>query len=174
MATKADKTLNRLGYHPAVHAVGLSLALAGTWLLLSGYLVALLLGFGVLSVAICVFFAMRMDLVDHEGVPVHLTWKSLRYWPWLGWEIVKANIDVARRVIDPKLPISPVLREFPASQASDLGQVIYANSITLTPGTVSVDLDPGIIRVHAVSRSGADALADGEMDRRVTETEGLS
>jgi multicomponent Na+:H+ antiporter subunit E len=87
---------------------------------------------------------------------------------------VKANIDVARRVLSPSLPISPKLFTTPASQKTDLGQAIYANSITLTPGTVSVDLDPGEITVHAISREGADDVSGGEMDRRVTEVEGLS
>jgi multicomponent Na+:H+ antiporter subunit E len=167
-----DKTARPPGYRPSAHAVGLAIALAAVWLLLSGHFEALLLGFGVLSVAISIFIAMRMDLVDHEGVPVHLTLSALRYLPWLALEVIKANIDVAKRVVDPKLPIEPQLFETKASQRSDLGQTIYANSITLTPGTVAVDLGPGVIRVHAISREGAEALLEGEMDRRVRQLEG--
>jgi multicomponent Na+:H+ antiporter subunit E len=161
-----------LGYRASANTIGLALALAAVWLLLSGHYEALILGFGVVSILISLFIAIRMDVVDHEGVPIHLTWSTLRYLPWLAIEIVKSNIDVARRVVDPKLPISPQLFETKASQASDLGQTIYANSITLTPGTVSVDLDPGVIRVHSISRAGADALDEGEMDRRVSQIEG--
>ncbi len=84
------------------------------------------------------------------------------------WQIVIANIDVARRVLSPSLPISPTLIRVKASQSTDLGQAIYANSITLTPGTISIDVEDGEILVHALTREGAQSLLDGEMDRRVT------
>ncbi len=160
------------GYPATAHAIGLIVVLAAIWLLLSGHFEILMLFFGVISIAISVFIAMRMDVVDHEGVPLQVTWAMLRYLPWLAWEVVKANIDVARRIIDPNLPISPKFFETKASQSSDLGQIIYANSITLTPGTVSVDLDPGVIMVHALSIEGAEGIEAGEMDRRVTQIEG--
>ncbi|MDH3228333.1 MAG: Na+/H+ antiporter subunit E, partial [Alphaproteobacteria bacterium] len=85
--------------------------------------------------------------------------------------IVKANIDVAKRVWSPSLPISPTLFLLPTSQPGALGQVIYANSITLTPGTVSVSLEDGKILVHAIAKEVGDDLATGEMDRRVTRLE---
>ncbi len=162
------------GYRPVIHGVGLCLALALCWLLLSGYFQILLLSLGAVSILFCVWIAMRMDLIDHEGVPLHITWAVLRYLPWLLWEIVKANLDVAKRVIDPSLPISPSLFNAPVSQKTDLGQTIYANSITLTPGTVSVDLDPGVILVHALHEGAADGVLEGEMDKRVTKVEGLN
>jgi len=160
------------GYRPLVHGVGLCLALVVCWLLLSGYFQILLLSLGAVSVLFCVWIAVRMDLIDHEGVPLHITWATLRYLPWLMWEIVKANIDVAKRVIDPSLPIAPKLFDAPISQKTDLGQALYANSITLTPGTVSVDLDPGVIVVHALHEDAADGVLEGEMDRRVSAVEG--
>ncbi len=172
MNERDDKATRAFGYRPGVHAIGLAVGLAFVWTLLSGHFEALMIGFAVLSVGLSIFIAMRMDVVDHEGVPVHLTWSTIRYLPWLALEVVKANIDVAKRVVDPKLPIAPALFETKASQRSDLGQTIYANSITLTPGTVSVDLVPGAIRVHAISREGAEALEEGEMDRRVRRLEG--
>ena len=155
-----------------IHGVGLCLALIVGWLLLSGYFQILLLSLGAASVAFCVWIAVRMDLIDHEGVPLHITWASLRYVPWLLWEIIKANIDVAWRVVHPSLPIAPSLFDAPVGQKTDLGQVLYANSITLTPGTVSVDLDPGVIRVHALHDGAANGVLDGEMDRRVSAVEG--
>lgn len=154
-----------------LHAIGLAVVSAAIWLLLSGHFEPLLLFLGVVSVTVCVLIALRMDLVDHESVPTQITWNVLRYIPWLAWEVVKANIDVAKRIIDPKLPISPTMFETPASQKSDLGHMIYANSITLTPGTVSMDLEPGRILVHALSREGAADIQSGEMDRRVAELE---
>ena len=137
-------------------------------LLLSGHYDALLIGFGVLSCALVAAIAARMDLVDREGHPIFLISRALRYWPLLVWEIVKANWDVARRALGYGLDISPTLLRVSASQKTDLGRVIYANSITLTPGTVSIDVDGGTILVHALSRDGAAALEEGEMDRRVT------
>jgi len=169
-----SRPVTAFGYRPVLHGVGLALSLALLWLLLSGHYVPLLLVLGALSVALCVLIVLRMDLIDHEGVPIHLTPSALRYWPWLLVEIVKSNIDVAWRVVSPGLDISPTLFETRCSQHSDLGQVIYANSITLTPGTVSADLDSGVIVVHALTEAGATAVLGGEMDRRVTELERLS
>ena len=162
----------RPAYRPVIHGIGLCVALAACWLLLSGYFHLLLLGLGAGSVVFCLWIAMRMDLVDDEGVPLHITWATLRYLPWLLWEIVKANIDVARRGIDPALPIAPSLFDASVSQKTDLGQVLYANSITLTPGTVAVDLDHGVIRVHALHDGAADGVLEGEMDARVGAVEG--
>ncbi|CAN0501890.1 unnamed protein product, partial [Discosporangium mesarthrocarpum] len=76
-----------------VHAVTLGLILFASWLLMSGIFIPLILGLGVFSCAVVVVIAMRMDVIDHEAVPVHLTFKALLYWPWLLWEIVVANID---------------------------------------------------------------------------------
>ena len=114
----------------------------------------------------------RMDVIDREGLPIHLGWRILTYWVWLAVEIVKASLDVARRILDPKLPIHPVLIRLPASQKSELGLVIYANSITLTPGTVSVQVEVGEILVHAIAEEPAEALRQGDMDRRVSAVEG--
>ena len=155
-----------------VHAISLGLTLFATWLLLSGYFVPLLLTFGVLSVALVVLVAHRMDVVDHESHPVHLTFVLPGYWLWLLKEIVIANIDVVKRTLAPTPNISPTLVRVRATQKSDLGKVIYANSITLTPGTVTLDMDGDVLIVHALSRDGAAALAAGDMDRRVTALEG--
>lgn len=151
-----------------IHAISLAAALAGLWLLLSGYFDPLLLGFGVISCALVVVISLRMDVVDREGHPIQLGPKALIYIPWLLLEIVKSNIDVARRIIHPALPISPTRVRVKASQRSELGQMIYANSITLTPGTVSMILEDGWIDVHALTAEGAASLAEGDMDRRVS------
>ena len=149
------------------HIVSLTSLLAVTWLLLSGFYVPLILFLGVVSVALTVYISMRMDLLDFEALPFHISWRTVAlYWPWLVLEIIKANIDVIKRVLSPNLDISPVLFDTVSSQKSDLGRTIYANSITLTPGTVSVYLEPGKIQVHALSREGADGILSGEMDRR--------
>ncbi len=113
-----------------------------------------------------------MDIVDHEGHPLHLTWRALVYWGWLIVEIIKANIDVVKLVLSPTSKISPTMVRVRASQQTDLGQVVYANSITLTPGTISVDVANNEILVHALSEGGARDLLGGEMDRRVSKMAG--
>lgn len=155
-----------------VHAVTLGLVLFASWLLMSGIFEPFILLLGVFSCALVVVIAMRMDVIDHEAVPVHLTLKVILYWPWLFWEIVKANIDVTKRVLG-LAKISPTMVRIKATQKTDLGLVIFANSITLTPGTISIDLEEdGHILVHAISRDGTEGLEGGDMDRRVSEMEG--
>ena len=151
-----------------VHSISLGAVLFVVWLLLSGHYEPLVITFGVVSCALVVVISTRMDVADREGQPIHLTWNALVYWPWLIWQIVLANIDVARRVLSPSLPVSPTLIRVRASQKSDLGKVIYANSITLTPGTISMDVTGDEILVHALTREAAQSLEEGEMDRRVT------
>ncbi len=150
------------------HLLSLSGLLAVVWWLLSGTPQPLLLGLGAVACAIVVYIAHRMDVIDHEGHPIHLhPVRLVRYWMWLLVEIVKSNWDVARCLLDPKLPISPTLFSVPADQLSDLGKVIYANSITLTPGTVSINLEAHHIDVHALTKSGAAALQQGAMHEKV-------
>ena len=143
-----------------------------TWLLLSGIYTGLLLGFGVLSCLVVVGVCRRMKIIDPEGHPNHLILGMLRYMPWLFWAIIKANIDVVRRILHPRLPMAPRVIRVEASQKTHLGQVIYANSITLTPGTVAVETAEGIIDVHALTREAAEDVRSGAMDSRVTDMEG--
>lgn len=155
-------------------ALSLGIVLFATWMLLSGEFSidhGLVLGLGIASVVLVVLIAVRMDVVDHEGHPIHLTQRFIGYWIWLLVEIVKASLDVTKRIWSPSLPISPTMYILKASQPGELGQVIYANSITLTPGTVTVRLDGGDIMVHAIAREVGEDLAGGEMDRRVTRLE---
>ena len=141
--------------------------------MLSGYFEPLLLGLGLASCLLSTWIAWRMDVVDHEGHPIHLSWRAPLYWSWLAWEIVKSNIDVAKIILSPSLPISPRVITLRASQPDELGHVIYANSITLTPGTVSIDVIGHSIEVHALTEESAAALETGDMDRRVRRMEGL-
>ena len=92
----------------------------------------------------------------------------LRYWGWLLIEIFKANIDVAKLILAPRLALSPRMIRVKATQSTDMGVVIYANSITLTPGTVTVDIDGDELVVHAITREFADGLTGGDMGDRVT------
>ena len=115
-----------------------------------------------------------METCDHETHPIHLTTRAVMYWPWLAVEIVKANIDVAKRVFSAGPNISPTVFTVKSSQKTELGQVIYANSITLTPGTTTMDIDEGTFVVHTIAKDVGDDLSAGEMDRRVSLLEGRS
>lgn len=143
------------------------------WLLLSGYyFVPFLLAMGVLSALAVAMLGRRMDLIDHEGHPVQLSWRLIFYWPWLFKEIALSAWSVSRVILHPRLPISPTLVRAKPSQKTAVGVVTYANSITLTPGTISVEVTRSDILVHALTREAADGLLEGEMDRRVTRFEG--
>ena len=156
-----------------VHAITLGLGLFGLWLLLSGhYDSPLLLTLGVVSSIAVVLIAQRMDVIDHECVPLQVRFGFIGYLAWLTKEIILANIAVAKIILSPSLPLGPLLFRVKTSQNTDVGRVIYANSITLTPGTVSVEVEDGDIIVHAISGDLARDTANGEMDRRVTAVEG--
>ena len=127
---------------------------------------------GAMSALAAVLFGRRMEIVDQEGHPVHLAPRALLvYWPWLVKEIVKSAWQVSTVILQPRLPVSPTLVRIPTTQKTDVGRTTFANSITLTPGTISVEVGRNEILVHALTRDGASDLATGEMDRRVTEFE---
>jgi len=116
-----------------------------------------------------------MGIVDDEGMPIHLLPRLPFYLPWIAKEVIASNLDVARRVLAFGRPdVSPRLFDAPTTQHSDLGRVLYANSITLTPGTVSIRVHGAKITVHAIAEDVAEDLLKGEMDRRVTRLEGES
>jgi multicomponent Na+:H+ antiporter subunit E len=144
------------------------------WLLLSGIFEVWLLALGLGSVIVVITFANRMDVIDREGHPIHISWRALLYWPWLAREIVKANFDVARVILSPKMPIDPKVLRIKATQVTELGHVFYANSITLTPGTVTLSLENRAMSVHSLTRSAEEGLLSGEMDRRVHGVEGAA
>jgi len=153
-------------------AATLILLLAAAWLAWSGDRDALLLAFGALSCVFVVAICLRMDVIEQPSFTASMGIRPFLYLPWLLWEILKANLDVIRVILHPKLPIRPHLIRVEASQRSELGQVIYANSITLTPGTISLDVRDNHILVHALTDGAADGLRKGEMDARVTRLEG--
>jgi multicomponent Na+:H+ antiporter subunit E len=149
------------------HAVSLTLTLFILWLLLSGHFNALLISLGIVSSLVTVALALRMEVIDHESHPLHLSRQLPRFLVFLSREVVLANLDVVRRILTPGKSYSPQLRQLPLPQQTALGQVIYANSITLTPGTVTVQLNTDSIRVHALSREAAEDLQRGRMAQAI-------
>lgn len=154
------------------HSLSLFVSLALFWLLLSGFFTPFLLAAGAGCSLAVVWLAHRMDVVDHEGHPIQLGPRALFYWPWLFKEIVKSAWDVTRIILHPRLPISPTLVRFAPSQRTDVGLVIHAQSITLTPGTITIEAGPREFLVHGLTRAGAQGVVGSEMDRRVTACEG--
>jgi multicomponent Na+:H+ antiporter subunit E len=153
--------------------LALGVALAAAYVLWSGFFDRVdLMSLGAISVVVVLWIARRMGLVDREGVPLHILPRLVLYAPWLLYEIGKANLDVAKRILSPRLPIRPVVFRTKAGQRTDLGKVIYANSITLTPGTVSVDMEGDVIVVHALHHEAKEGVESGVMDRKVSWLEG--
>jgi multicomponent Na+:H+ antiporter subunit E len=158
-----------------LHTFSLAFTLFSLWLLLSGHLSeSLLLALGLASVILVVITVRRMETLDHEGHPVHLSRRVLVYWPWLIKEIVLANIDVGKAILRFRVPVAPTVFSVRASQRSELARVIYANSITLTPGTVTIAVDGDRLTIHALTPGAVEGLEGGEMDRRVREIEARS
>jgi len=153
------------------HTVILSLFLSAFWVLISGHNTTLMLSLGVVSIALVLYIAHRMDVVDQESQPLHITLKLPGYYAWLIKEIILANLLVVKHIWLGNRTISPTLKIIKASQKTDIGKVIYANSITLTPGTVTVNLQGDQFMVHALLRESIEDLEAGEMDRRVTRLE---
>lgn len=148
--------------------------LFGFWLLLSGHWDSpLLLGLGAVSSLLAAWIGVRLELPGGSGYRPGMLLRLPRYLVWLFVAIVRSNIDVLRRIWRPQTyPISPVFRTLPISQATRLGKTLYANSITLTPGTVAIEVSDSDILVHALTAEACADLAGGEMDRRVTRVEG--
>ena len=155
-----------------LHAASAFTSLFLFWTLLSGYFTAFLLGAGAGCALAVVLFSRRMQVIDREGHPIQMLPRATLYTFWLVKEIVKSAWQVSKIILDPKMPISPTLVSFKPSQRTAVGLVTHANSITLTPGTITVEANRGRFVVHALTREGASSLTDSEMDRRVSSWEG--
>jgi multicomponent Na+:H+ antiporter subunit E len=151
--------------------VSLTAFLFAFWIALSGHYTPFLLMAGVGSTLVCVFAALRMRTVDSEGHPIELFAGAVTYFPWLAREITKSAWAVTKIVLHPRLPISPTMTILRAGQKTRAGVATFANSITLTPGTITVRVSGNDLTVHALVREGAIDLEGGAMNRRVTRFE---
>ncbi len=147
----------------------LAIVLAAAWLLWSGFFKPLMLMLGAFSCVIVLITAHRMHLFDTDVFAPRFTLRLLRFWLWLGREIVRSSLEVTRIVLNPKLPIRPTVVEFDSQCEHPVDRVILGNSITLTPGTLTLSLDEQRFTVHALTEEGARDIESGEMDRRVSE-----
>jgi multicomponent Na+:H+ antiporter subunit E len=154
------------------YSVSLLLALIAIWFLWSGHLEPFMLVLAAVSVGISMWVSLRMNIVDEEGAPVQMGIRPFtRFAPWLAKEIVLSNIAVAKIILSPKMPLKRNVVSVPIGPKSELGKVMLANSITLTPGTVSVKMEDDAIMVHALSFEGAADDLSGDMDRRIQKLE---
>ena len=154
--------------------VRLVITCAVLWLMLSGLFKAQLLILGVLSVALVAWLSNRMRVLEHRGQPIYFrVLHIVGYWGWLAIEIFRSNVEVVRRVARRGPPdIRPALRRVEATPDTELGRVVYANSITLTPGTTAINFTPeGDILVHALHEDSLHDLDTGEMADHVRDVE---
>jgi multicomponent Na+:H+ antiporter subunit E len=134
------------------YGVSLSVVLAILWAVLSGYFdKPILLILGAVSVILAMGLAYRMRIIDRETAPFFRLGTLIPYYMWLGREITMANVAVVKTSLKPEIDITPRLVRVPVEARSDLGRCIFANSITLTPGTVTVEIEEDGYLVHALS-----------------------
>lgn len=149
-----------------------SITLAVLWWLLSGQTKPFLLQCGVVTILFVTWISGRMRLLDDESQPFRMLPRLLLYAPWLLWQVVLSNWDVVKRVWTPGLGIAPEVIRVPCELKTGFGRVTYANSITLTPGTVTIEAGDGEFLVHALHDEAAAGLETGDMHARVKRVEG--
>lgn len=152
----------------AGRAAALAAVLAVTWLLWSGLYKPLLLALGAFSCGLVVYISLRMRLFRYAVFTPRDGLRLLGFWVWLAGQIIRSSIQVTLAVLSPRLPISPTVAELDATSRHPVDLATLGNSITLTPGTLTIRIRDGRLLVHALHREGAEELLDGEMDRRVS------
>jgi len=151
-------------------SISLFIILLIVWLLMSGHYTFLITTLGVLSCIFCVYLAKRAKLIDDEGLPLIFFPRLTNYLLWLFREIVNSNISTAKAIITGK--INPEIFTVKVSQISEVGKVTYANSITLTPGTVTTQINKNTFEIHALNSDFGDDVRSGQMDKKVKWLEG--
>jgi multicomponent Na+:H+ antiporter subunit E len=139
------------------------------WILWSGKFDAFHLLLGVISCSLVTFMSHDLLLKRKKISPKILveSFRFIRYVPWLLYQIILSNIHVASLVLSPRMPIDPKIIRYKTKLKNDIALVTFANSITLTPGTITADISNGEYIVHALSRKVADDLMTGEMEDKV-------
>ena len=158
LAEKYTATLRQL--------IGTAIVLMISWLLLSGFFKPLLISLGIFSVILSLWLAKRTGYFVH-ALQIKPLLRLPALWWWVFTEVVKSSIEVARIILTPSLPIQPELVEFTTEEKSDSGKVILGNSITLSPGTVTIDMHKGSLLVHCLTKNSADSLRTREVEKRI-------
>lgn len=154
---------------PVLRILLIAVILAAAWLVWSGLFKPLLLGLGLLSVILTVFVLRRMGYFSNETFAFRYSPRLVFFWAWLGKEIVISSLQVIRVVLMRRIEIEPEIITLDVSDMEAVDQALLGNSITLTPGTLALDVHEGLMQVHCLTKQGADGLREGEMQRRVKE-----
>jgi multicomponent Na+:H+ antiporter subunit E len=163
-STKAPVGGRRVAFRGTVALIPL---LAAFWLVLSGNFDPLLLTLGAVSITVVCAMAWRADLYLHRDLTARFALRLPWFFLWLGGQVFVSSLTVVRKVWSPRPGLRPVVRSTPAQDLPELSQVTYANAITLTPGTLSLDISDKLIRVHSLEPDGVDELRKGAMLSRV-------
>ena len=147
-------------------SITLFIVLFGFWLLMSGYYTPLILSLGVISCLLCVYLTIKGKFLDNETLPIYFFPRLIQYTLWLIKEILKSNIQTAKVII--MKSEEPELFSVKATQKTNEGKVTYANSITLTPGTVTTQIKDNVFEVHALTKEFGDDVRSSDMDKMVT------
>ena len=153
------------------YTVCVCILLAFIWLANSGHYTALSLTLGAVSVAFVSWLTHTIRIIDKESQPIHLLTRLPAYYGWLLKKIIQGNLEVVSHIWRTPLSVTPRVAALPTAQHNDMGLVIYANAITLTPGTVTIDIQRNRVVVHTLNHSGLAELQTGAMDQRVTALE---
>jgi multicomponent Na+:H+ antiporter subunit E len=156
-----------------MRALALFLLLGVYWALLSGqFHNSFLITAGVLCIVFVVWLSGRMGLLDDEGVPARYYPRLVAYAPYLFWQVILSNWDVLKRIWASDPGLDPRIAQVPYSTRDAFVTTTYANSITLTPGTVTVDIGERELAIHCITKEGADGLIEGDMERHCKKLEG--
>ena len=147
-------------------SIALFLFLLGFWLLMSGHYTVLITSLGVISCLLCVYLTIKGNFLDNETIPIYFFPRLIQYTIWLIKEIFISNITTAKVILSKSE--EPELFSVKATQKTNEGKVTYANSITLTPGTVTTQIKDNVFEVHALTKEFGDDVRGSEMDRMVT------
>lgn len=145
-----------------------TLILSAVWILWSWHFEPIVVGFGIFSVLFTTFIVNRLGVLDSEGQPYEINLRLLRFLPWLVWEVLVANVQAAKLILSPKLKTRPHLIRVHAPQRTSLGKVMYANTITITPGTIALDIQDDVILVHALSDDMASKDSAGATSKIIS------
>ncbi len=138
------------------------------WAMLSGKFDLFHLSLGVICSILIAFLTHDLLFANTRVGDIRvIVQRFIVYIPWLLYQIVLSNFHVAYLALSPKMPIDPKIIRFSTKLESDISWVTLANSITLTPGTITVDIMEGKFFIHALSKKVADDLNTGEMEDRV-------
>jgi multicomponent Na+:H+ antiporter subunit E len=139
------------------------------WVIMSGMFDGFHLTLGVISCLLVAQFSHKLLFFGESGTSWgRQTLGMLGYLPWLFYQIILASVDVARIVLHPRMLdlIDPQIIHFKTRLKGSFARVTFAQSITLTPGTISVSVYDDEFTVYALTRAGAESLP-GEMEQRV-------